>query len=719
MTTVAAPAQTPTIAVGQVVHWRGESYLVAGLQGASVHLLSQHADGEDAVVLLDALHRSPGFQVVNQPQAVPGVAVSDSPPARQGLGGAALLDGLSPRARQDVEFWLNHVLEVHTGLPGFAAPDTEPRACYDPALTTLRERYEAKAGELRAAHHQVSAATVERKRLAWLEQGVWGLVDKRRMRRPSGHGRVDERVVALLQKVHEKNKGRSVGTRSRLYELLRRACVRKFKKLAKQLMPSRATFYRLLVRLGIDCGKDDVRRGSSGSRPQPPFTLAIATTPGEQVQIDTTALDVLALDETGRAISVELTAAIDVASRTILAAVIRPKSSGTKTAPRSRRRGGRATKAVDALLLLAEMCTPQPMRPHWSAKARAQGSGLPYAQLVEADERMHGAAARPVITPEMIVMDNGKVFAGRAFMDACAQLGISVRPACYNSPTHKAIIERTFGSIKTLFSQFMPGYTGKDPSQRGKKVATERLWRLDQLNDFLQQWIAVGWQQRPHEELRNPYLPSMPPRTPNQMFAAHIASSGHVPVRLNAEDRLRLLPTAWVQVTDKGLRLNNRTYDSRALGPYRNATSPWPGKGRRWPVRYHPHQPEKVWLQDHRDGTWAEADFVYQRLIGDAWSEHVWDQATAAHLETGGSTGDEMPIARTVRALLARAGRGPTRTSKPQAESADRGMDVGQPPPADPYQGIPAPDYHRISNLPTMDVALDRLNAPFTTRPAT
>lgn len=713
-----APAPPGAVAVGDVVRWHGSTYLVSALQGSSVHLLSHSADGEDAVVLLDALHSAPGFAVLNSPDdsSDSGTGGLRAAPVREGLAGVALLAGLPEKAREEVEFWLDHVLEVHTGLPGFAEPGDEPRPGYDPVRTTLRERYALKATELQAAHHQVSAATVERKRLAWLAEGVWGLVDKRRLRTPSSHGRVDERVVRLLWMVHGRLKKKSTGTRSRLFELLRRACVKKFKKQkAERLLPSRATFYRLLDRLDIECGtgKDTARRrGDDSNRPEPPFTYATATMPGEQVQIDTTQLDVLAIDETGRVISVELTAAIDVVTRSILAAVIRPKSSGTKTRPNSRRHGGRATKAVDALLLLAEMCTPQPVRPGWSKRAGAEGSGLPYAQLVEADERMRGAAARPVIVPDMIVMDNGKVFAGRAFMDACAYLGISVRPACYHSPTHKAIIERTFGSVKSLFSQFVTGYTGRDFHHRGKKVESERLWRLDQLNDLLQEWIATGWQQRPHEELRNPFLPSMPPRTPNQMFAAHVASSGYVPVRLSAEDRLRMLPTTWVQVTEKGIRLRNRTYDSRALNGYRGAASGWPGKGQRWPVRYHPHQPEKVWLQDHRTGTWAEADFVYQRLIGDAWTEHVWDQATAAHLEQGGSVKNELAIARVVRALLERAGRGPARTAEPLPVPLERGPQVGPAPLENPYEGIPAPVFGSIPALPSMDIDPRHLYLP-------
>ncbi|MFF7879067.1 Mu transposase C-terminal domain-containing protein [Streptomyces californicus] len=713
-TAVAPPGQ---VALGQTVHWRGESYLVAALQGSSVHLLSQHAEGEDAVVLLDVLLSSPGFHIVDQ--AHPGAELTDRAlgdaagrSGQPGLGCAPLLDGLPPGVREDAEFWLDHVLEVHTGLPGFAAPGAVPRPCFDPDRTTLRQRYAIKAAELRAAHHQVSAGTVERKRLAWLREGVWGLVDKRSLRTTTAHGRVDEQVVRLLQKIHQRYEHKSIGTRSRLFELLSRACRRKFKKRAEKLMPSRATFYRLLDRLGIACGRETARsRRDDGNRPEPPFTLPMATAPGGQVQIDTTSLDLKGIDEAGRVVSLELTVAIDVVSRSVLAAVVRPKSTGVKTSPASRRHGGRATKAVDALLLLAEMCTPQPMCPHWSLKAAAEGSDLPYAELVEADERMAGAAARPVIVLDMIVMDNGKVFAGRAFMDACVQLGISVRPAAYNSPSHKAIVERTFGSVKSLFSQFLPGYMGKDLSQQGKDVAKERLWRIDQINDFLQQWIALGWQQRPHAELRNPFLPSMPPRIPNQMFAAHVASNGYTPLRLSPEDRLRLLPTTWVTVTEKGIRINHRTYDSRALNPYRGKLSGWPGKGQRWPVRHHPHQPEKVWLQTKPAGGWKEATFVYQRLIGDAWTEQVWDLATAHHLDKGGSTHNEAAIAREVRALLQRAGHGPSRASSHSEPdpAADRVMTVGVEPTPDPYQGIPAPDFHTISALPSMDVSLSHL----------
>ncbi|MGC0379666.1 hypothetical protein RKD28_007182 [Streptomyces sp. SAI-229] len=91
------------------------------------------------------------------------------------------------------------------------------------------------------------------------------------------------------------------------------------------------------------------------------FTPATALRPGEQVQVDTTRLDVLALFDDGRLARPELTIAVDVATRAILAAVLCPS----------------ATKAVDAALLLAEMAVPHPTRPTWPNTHNTPGQPPP------------------------------------------------------------------------------------------------------------------------------------------------------------------------------------------------------------------------------------------------------------------------------------------------------------------------------------------------------
>jgi hypothetical protein len=110
-------------------------------------------------------------------------------------------------------------------------------------------------------------------------------------------------------------------------------------------IPSRQTFDRLRRRLAAArhaTGSARTRR-SLANQPDGPFSTVTATRPGEWMQIDSTPFDVavrLDQDVTGR---VELTALVDVRTRSIAAAVLRP-----------------TTKAVDASLLLAKSMTPEP-----------------------------------------------------------------------------------------------------------------------------------------------------------------------------------------------------------------------------------------------------------------------------------------------------------------------------------------------------------------------
>ena len=213
-------------------------------------------------------------------------------------------------------------------------------------------------------------------------------------------------------------------------------------------LPGRTTFYKLIdaVATGRHTFGSAVTRRQTANRPQGMFTPTHAARPGEQVQIDSTPIDVLVLLDNGVPVRADLTIAVDVATRTICAAVLRPVG----------------TKAVDAALLLARMLVPEPMRPGWSAALRMSASRLPHARLLDIDARMELAAARPVIVPDTIVIDGGKVFVSDTFTRACDRLGVSVQRARPRTPTDKAIVEATFGSINTLFCQHVAAYTGSN-----------------------------------------------------------------------------------------------------------------------------------------------------------------------------------------------------------------------------------------------------------------
>jgi len=171
----------------------------------------------------------------------------------------------------------------------------------------------------------------------------------------------------------------------------------------------------------------------------------------------------------------ELIAAFDVATRTICAAVLRPVGA----------------KAVDAAVLLARMMVPEPMRPGWDQALAMSASRLPCQRLVSIDTRLELAAAKPVIIPDTIVIDHGKVFLSEVFLRAADTLGLSVQPAHEQTGSDKAVMERTFGSINTLFCQHVAGYTGRDVTRRGTDVADRAVWSLADLQELLDEWIIV------------------------------------------------------------------------------------------------------------------------------------------------------------------------------------------------------------------------------------
>lgn len=702
------------LARGDRVRWRGGRYTVAGLDGVRV-LLADDGGQAPVAVLLPLLVAAADFAVLNE---------AGHPVVQAELPDFALMEGIPADAAEAALRWELAVIEVDTGLLPGAPPGSRPRPAFDPASTTLIQRYQAKAAELSAVlGSPVSWQTVQAKRLKYCKhRTAVALVDGRSTKARRLYGLTDPRVVDQLLALVDRQRRRldAPSDARKLFKQLRRAVRAAHGQ--GVTVPAEPTLYKLLKRLGIDARDVGAAssRGTAGQGVVPPFSVTTATMPGELVQIDSTDLDVWVLGDDGRPARVELTVAVCVATRSIIAAVVRPKQSrrrsrrgaDTRGSLVAARRRGRATKAVDACELLAQSLVPAPMRPGFDAAVHASASDLPFEELVEVDPRFAKAAARPVIIPDLVVIDHGTVFAGRTFFDACAYLGISVRPARRRTPRDKAVVERTFGSIKSLFSQYVNTYTGNDPVRVRRTVDGERLWTLAELDDMLQQWIALEWQNKPHPELADPYDAYLPELTPNQVYAVCVAVEGYLPIPLNRDDYLRLLPTAWVGVSEQGIRFKNRTYDHPArdpqqgLNPYRGAPSGLQGKKRGgWELRYTPNDLSRVWLRDHHSNTWVEATWVHQHLVGAPFTQYLWDIAASQHLERGGRIKDEEAIAQALAELLERAGQGPERAGVVAVPDGYTPL----PPPGpevafDPYAGRAPVDY---ATLPAPSLPLE------------
>jgi transposase InsO family protein len=585
-----APAQPAvTLQPGTTVRWKSGRYLVGAVQGANVHLAAVDEAGQDALALVSHLVTAPDFAVLT----THGVPQEPEP-----VADLSLLDRLSPEQLKEMRGWERHVREVLTGRP-IRVPEGSftPRRGYDVTVTTRTARYALKAAELQAAGLSGSVATVQRKCLAYEKEGLLGLIDRRWLRTGSPLGNVDERVLKAIRQENKAQDGESTGTWSRLRKRVRAALRRSYPEEYRKLMPARSTFYNLLKRMGIS--KASSTSASAGADvPEPPYAPVPVTLLGERVQIDSTGMDVLARGDDGRPVSVELTYGIDVLSRSFVAGMIVPKSPGRKKGPGSRRRGGRGTKSLDATLLLGQAMAPLAARPGWAPVALAENSDLPYAQMLAGDPRMAGAAARPVIRPKTVVVDNARIFKSRHFRDTCSMLGIDVEPARERTATDKAVIERANATIKSEFCQFVANYTGNHPAARGKNVGKGRLWSLNELQDLWHEWVATEYQQSPHEGLRSPFWPALV-LTPNQMYAAAVAAEGGVQRPVTLDESRKLLLHAKRIVTRDGIKIDNRTYVSHRIREFKNRRTGIKGQGRHWPVYYNPYEPSRVWLYDH------------------------------------------------------------------------------------------------------------------------
>ncbi len=296
------------------------------------------------------------------------------------------LAGLPPEMAERARWWEAHIIEVVDGTRPDEPARTLPRPEYDVQRTSLREREQAKAAEL-----SVSASTVRHRRQRWQAEGLPGLVDRRVTQRRGPAGRAGPAVTGAMEQAIAEATDDSSRTATFVVWRTRQILAERGQAGTE---PSRATMFRLFSRLsaGRHTTGSAVTRRSLAGRPQRMFSQAHPAAPGELMEIDSTPLDVMVLLDDGVPGRVELTGLIDVATRTVPAAVLRPTA-----------------RSVDASVLLARALTPEPMRPGWPQSLAMAHSALPYDRLLSIDERLRHAAARPVIVPDTIVRPRGRV----------------------------------------------------------------------------------------------------------------------------------------------------------------------------------------------------------------------------------------------------------------------------------------------------------------------
>jgi len=246
--------------------------------------------------------------------AAPGTRIGDSSGAERPADAGLRLASLDSAELAQLRERVAHVREACTGYrsgsPDLALPG-EPRPEYAPGAGRL-QRYQAKAAEMR-----VGVRTVERWAARLERDGPAGLVDERHLRRRAPQGGADARWLAMARTVLAEHADASTPTKDLV---LARTAARLDAEHGTGAVPlpgrTRArALLREITRGTSAFGGAKARREIAG-RPAAPYGRLEATRPGEYVLLDTTRLDVFAMDPvTLRWVQAELTIAMDLLSQ--------------------------------------------------------------------------------------------------------------------------------------------------------------------------------------------------------------------------------------------------------------------------------------------------------------------------------------------------------------------------------------------------------------------
>jgi len=359
------------------------------------------------------------------------------------------------------------------------------------------------------------------------------------------------------------------------------------------------------------------------------------------VLIDCTPLDVYAVDPVSfNWISLVLTIALDLYTRSILAWRFTPRDA----------------KDIDATLLLADIIRPKPMRDGWPAAAQWRYHGVPEHLVIPMGDT-RPLAGIPVVYPETIVADHGRIFMSQELQDACVRLGISIQPTRVFTPTDKAHIERVFRTIRESFLENLPGYKGPNVYARGADVENDAFYFVNELEGLFAEWVAAVYQVRHHDGLQLPAAPGLHV-SPNDMYDEGLARAGFVAVPPSPSLYYELLRTEWRTIQHYGVEVGGLRYDGEALNSYRNRSSPYGGLAQgKWPIKYDPRDLSCVYFQVPESREWTALSWCDAGDPARPFSDVTLGYAKALLRARNGNVKNHEAIAEVLNALVARIAR--------------------------------------------------------------
>ena len=534
----------------------------------------------------------------------------------------------------------------------------------------LAARYAAKASEL-----GVSVRTLKRWAAGYRDAGVAGLADARLLSPRTVA--VDARWDAACLQVLDALVPASTPTMSVVLSRVARELVAAH-GVGTVPLPSRSSGYLRLTQLakGRHAFGSAKGRRSVAERPQGVYGRLRASRPGEYVVLDTTPLDVFAMEPvTLRWLPVELTVAMDLYTRCILGLRLTPLS----------------TTAQDVASVLFQCVTPQATT---GAAARGDGGehrvpgwqawpfhGVPRNLLVGTEvpdgvsqQRVGGL---PACLPEAIVVDHGRQYLSSHVLGVCARLGITVQPAIPYKPTDKPTVERFFRTLRESLLQHLPAYKGPDVYSRGKDIEQQAFFYLPELEQVIREWVGTVYHHTKHTGLCVPQLPAER-FSPAEMFEVGLATAGALRVPARPELVYDFLAVAWRTIQHYGVEIHGQRYNGPGLNAHRGRRSPHGGVyAGKWPFHVDAADVRQVFFQDPETKAWHTLQWEHAHGLAAPLSQDAADYAKKISVRTARHIDPEQAV----QDLLGQWSRGEVETRRDRALarrlSAQRAVEAG------------------------------------------
>lgn len=423
--------------------------------------------------------------------------------------------------------------------------------------------------------------------------GWAGLLDRRRTKPSTSEAGLNPEFYSVCVDVHDTHLDDSRRSREYLIDEAFEAFADQHPEVTQ---PGRTTAYAVMAAAAED-------RHATGTTKQQRSWASVgnnfgrwrSTLPGEYVQIDHTPLDVFVVDPvSGETHSVELTAAIDVASGAIVAYRVH--------------KGGATSD--DLVNLVLDMGTP-PDEARRNLPFVGVPGGVTYPVpllrplvVVEFDDDDNPSVMRalPEVRAEVVVVDNGAAERSGHFLEVCERVGISIAFARVRKGSDKPHIEGWFGVLKKALISWMPGYKGGSTGERGRAPERDAVYTVEDVDRLVGRYVVEVHNATPRL-YRNAFGLDQVTLSPADYVGEAARCHGRPGVVLDEWARVENLGTCLRTVQRDGVSVGGLKYDSTVLDPFRTRQASAPdGK---WTFKAAKGDVRRIWFLHPGDG-WVE-----------------------------------------------------------------------------------------------------------------